>query len=138
MASPLKKQQRQQIILAAIIAITLPCYGLGLLFVSIDRREAATPTQALVGTDTITPSPFVVTSPTPIVPTRFPTFTPSLTSTETLTPTPSPTSSPTSTETPSPQPSDTPSATASATQTLTSTLQPSSTPVPPTITPTVE
>ncbi|MFN2112676.1 MAG: hypothetical protein ACK2TT_06130 [Anaerolineales bacterium] len=138
MASPLKKQQRQQIILAAIIALTLPCYGLGLLFVSIDRRGESTPTPALAGTDTITPSPFVVNSATPIVPTRFPTFTPSLTPTETLTPTPSPTSSPTPSETPSPQPSDTPSATASATQTVTDTPQPSSTPVPPTITPTGE
>ena len=58
MSTPLQKQTRTQIILAAIIGMTIPCYGLGLFFVSVNRRIAPTitPREAYVTTDvTVTP-----------------------------------------------------------------------------------
>lgn len=122
MTTPLEKQKRLQIILAVIIGMTLPCYGLGMLFVSVDRRNAPTPTARPPETATETWSPLLTDTPDLVIPTRFPTFTPTLTATATLTqtntPTPSDTpeptatftatSSPTSTHTPSHTPSDTP------------------------------
>lgn len=124
MSTPLQKQTRIQIILAAIIGMTIPCYGLGFFFVSVNRQIAPTITPREAYTATSTWSPQLTNTPGLVLPTRFPTFTPTLTftatltSTNTLTPTltPEPTGtftatvSPTTSNTP-PPPSDTPSIT---------------------------
>jgi hypothetical protein len=121
MSTPLQKQRRLQIILAIIIGLTIPCYGLGFIFVSVNRRTVPTVTQQPLPA-TATWSPRFTNTPVLVVPTRFPTFTPTLTgtatltSTSTLTPTltPTPTETftatvtPTVTDTPIPPPSDTP------------------------------
>ena len=123
MSTPLQKQNRLQIVLAIIIGMTIPCYGLGYFFVSVNRRIVPTVTPDLAHTPTTTWSPQRTDTPGPVLLTRYPTFTPTLTGTatptrtSTLTPTltPEPTEtftvtvSPTITNTPDdpPRPSDT-------------------------------
>ena len=112
MTNPLQKQTRIQIILAAIIGLTLPCYALGWIFVSVNRRVDPTVIPGETHTPTATFAPRWTATQPPAYPTRFPTFTPTLTYTLTPTPsiTPTPTDTPTPTETftATPTPSDTP------------------------------
>lgn len=131
-----QRQLRLQIILGVVIGLTLPCYGLGLLFVSLDRSAEATQTTPTVELATQTQEPQLTDTPTPIIPTRYPTFTATLSPTATQTATLTMTASPTATETSTPEPSDTstPTITATLTSTPSPTQAPSATVPPPTAT----
>ena len=122
MSTPLQKQKRLQIVLAIIIGMTIPCYSLGFIFLSVNRRTPTAVTPSPEISPTVTWAPRRSATPAPVIPTRYPTFTPTLTGTVTLTPTASftPSHTPTATDTPTETSSPTPSHT------------PSGTPVPPT------
>jgi hypothetical protein len=125
----LSKRNRKRAILTAIIVLTIPCYGLGVIvrLMAPDRNpvvstSSATLTTSLTSTYTQTPSL-----------TQTPTSTLTLTSTPTPTNTSIPTLTPsatytfTSTWTQTSLPTNTPSATFTPTFTLTSTPSPSPT-----------
>lgn len=124
MSTPIQKQKRLQIILAIIIGVTIPCYALGFIFLSVNRKTAPTVTPRGSNTPTATWSHQSTDTPAPVYRTRFPTFTPTLTGT----PTPTRTSTLTPTNTPEP----------TGTFTPTFTQTPSDTPLPTTIAPTEE
>lgn len=131
MSTPLQKQKRLQIVLAIIIGMTLPCYSLGFIFLSVNRRTAPTTTPRAEISPTATFAPVRSATPAPVIPTRFPTFTPTLTGTATLTPTASftPSLTPTPTATFTPTFTNTPSFTPTASDTAT--LPPTETPPTP-------
>ena len=120
MATLNQKQIRLQIIFLALIGITIPCYGLGYAFVSVNRKLQPTATSSFIRTSTSTPTVFKTGTPVQIIPTRFPTFTPTRT----------PTITPTRTDTP--VPSDTPTPTGTPTPTATHTVTASPTETDPT------
>lgn len=122
MSTPLQKQKRLQIVLAIIIGLTIPCYGLGYIFVSVDRQTTPTITPSQTLPPTATWFPRVTDTPALVVPTRYPTFTPTLTATPTLT------STITQTPTLTPEPTETFTATVSPTYTDTPDSTPSDTP----------
>ena len=128
MSNPLQKQKRLQIILAIVIGMTLPCYGLGLLFVSVSSKNAPTPLPRLTEKATATLSPRLTDTPRLVIPTRFPTFTPTLTGTATSTSTATLTKTSTLTPTNTPEPTETYTATLSPTPTKTPSDTPSATP----------
>lgn len=123
MGTPLQKQKRLQIILAIIVGLTLPCYGLGFLFVSLNRRAVPTATPR-VPTPSSTWVPRLTDTPELVIPTRYPTFT------ATLTGTPTPTGTNTLTPTLTSTATETFTATVSPTVTYTPSFTPSETPSP--------
>jgi hypothetical protein len=131
MSTPLQKQKRLQIVLAIIIGMTIPCYGLGFVFVSVNRQISPTVTPRLAHTPTTTWSPRHTETPGPVIPTRYPTFTPTLTGTAT----PTRTSTLTPTLTPEPTETFTPTISPTITDTPGDTLTPSDTPETPTTVP---
>ncbi|MFV1948468.1 MAG: hypothetical protein ACC633_00875 [Anaerolineales bacterium] len=124
MATLNQKQIRLQIIFLALIGITIPCYGLGYAFVSVNRKLQPTATSSFIKTSTSTPTVFKTRAPAQVIPTRFPTFTP----TRTPTITPTRTETPVPSETPTPTGTSTPTGTPTPTHTVTA----SPTPLPPT------
>ncbi len=124
MITPNQKQKRLQIIFIVLIVATVPCYGLGYVFVRVDDRNQPKATALPSRTPTFTSTPNITITPIPIIPTRYPTFTPTLTLT--ITPTRTPSRTPTKTPTPSrtPLPTETDIPTLTQTELPTVTLEP--------------